>query len=54
MKFIVIGTHNPQDFFDGFENDELVEEREANQENLAEIVTNLLNGGYVVIVVNGG
>lgn len=51
MKFYVIGTHNPQDFFTGIEPDELVEEKEANQDNLAEIVTDLLNGGYKVIVL---
>jgi hypothetical protein len=51
LKFYVIGTHNPQDFFTGLEPDELVEEKEANKENLAEIVTDLLNGGYKVIVL---
>lgn len=51
MKFYVIGTHNPQDFFTGIEPDELAEEKEANQDNLAEIVTDLLNGGYKVIVL---
>lgn len=51
MKFYVIGTHNPQDFFTGIEPDDLVEEKEANQENLAEIVTGLLSGGYKVIIL---
>ena len=51
MKFYVIGTHNPQDFFTGIEPDDLVEEKEANQDNLAEIVTDLLNGGYKAIVL---
>lgn len=50
MNFYVFGTHNPQEIFTGIESDDLVEEKEANQENLTEIVTDLLNGGYKVII----
>lgn len=50
MKFEVVGTHNPQDFYNGTEPDELVKIFVADEEDLIETIQELLNNGYQVIV----
>lgn len=50
MNYQVIATHNPQDFFNGTEPDDLPEYYEATNENLADIVSKCISDGYVVIV----
>lgn len=50
MNYQVIATHNPQDFFNGIEPDDLPEYYEATNENLYDIVPKCINDGYVVIV----
>jgi hypothetical protein len=50
MIYQVIATHNPQDFFNGTEPDDLPEHYAATNENLADVVSKCINDGYVVIV----
>ena len=50
MVYQIIATHNPQDFFNGKEPDDLPEYYEATNENFADIVSKCITGGYVVIV----
>ena len=50
MKFEVVGTHNPQEFYNGTEPNDLVEVFITDEEDLIETVKNLLNGGYQVII----
>jgi hypothetical protein len=50
MIYQIIATHNPQDFFEGIEPVYLPEYYEATDENLTEIVSKCIDGGYTVIV----
>ena len=50
MIYQIIATHNPQDFFEGIEPENLPEYYEASNENLIDIVSNCVNGGYTVII----
>lgn len=50
MTYQIIATHNPQDFFEGIEPEDLPKYYEATNENLSEIVSKCINGGYVVII----
>ena len=50
MIFQIIATHNPQDFFNGIEPEDLPEYYEATNENLTEIVLKCIEGGYTVII----
>ena len=50
MIYQIIATHNPQDFFNGNEPEDLLEYYEATNENLTEIVSKCIKGGYVVII----
>ncbi len=50
MIYSIIATHNPQDFFEGIEPEDLPEFYEATDENLAEIVSKCIDGGYTVII----
>jgi hypothetical protein len=50
MVYQIIATHNPQDFFNGTEPDDLPEYYEATDDNFTEIVSRCINYGYVVIV----
>ena len=50
MKFEVVGTHNPQDFYNGAEPNDLVKVYITDEEDLIETIHELLNGGYQVIV----
>jgi hypothetical protein len=50
MVYQIIATHNPQDFFEGKEPEDLTEYYEAKDDNLADIVLYCINGGYTVII----
>lgn len=50
MVYQIIATHNQQDFFNGNEPEDLPECYEATNENLTEIVSKCIKGGYVVII----
>ena len=50
MVYRIIATHNPQFFFEGIEPVDLPEYYEATNENLTEIVSKCINGGYTVII----
>lgn len=50
MIYKIIATHNPQDFFEGIEPEDLPEYYEATNENLIEIVSKCIDGGYTVII----
>lgn len=50
MIYQIIATHNPQDFFEGTEPEDLPEYYEATNENLTEIVSKSIDGGYTVII----
>ena len=50
MKFEIIGTHNPQDFYNGTEPNDLVKVFIADEYDLTEVIKELLNGGYQVII----
>ena len=50
MDYKIIATHNPQDFFEGIEPEDLTEYYEATNENISEIISKCIEGGYVVII----
>lgn len=50
MIYQIIATHNPQDFFEGIEPEDLPEHYETTNENLTEIVSKCIDGGYTVII----
>ena len=50
MIYQITATHNPQDFFEGIESEDLIECYEATNENLTEIVSKCIDGGYTVII----
>lgn len=50
MIYLVIATHNPQDFFNGDETDELYEYHEVTEEKLTDTISKCLSDGYKVIV----
>jgi hypothetical protein len=50
MIYQIISTHNPQDFFNGNEPEDLPEYYETTNEDLTEIVSKCIEGGYVVII----
>ena len=50
MVYQIIATHNPQDFFNGNEPEDLPEYYETTNESLIEIVSNCIDGGYTVII----
>ena len=50
MNYKIIATHNPQDFFEGIEPEDLPEYYEAKNESLTEIVSKFIDGGYTVII----
>ena len=50
MTYQTIATHNPQDFFNGIEPENLPEYYEATNENLIEVVSKCIDGGYTVII----
>ena len=50
MTYQIIATHNPQDFFEGIEPEDLPHYYEASDDNLTNIVSKCINGGYTVII----
>ena len=50
MTYQIIATHNPQDFFNGNEPEDLPEYYEAADENLTEIISKCIDDGYIVII----
>jgi hypothetical protein len=50
MIYLVIATHNPQDFFNGNETDEFYEYHEVNEKDVLNKINECTNGGYKVIV----
>lgn len=50
MTYQIIVTHNPQDFFEGIEPEDLPEYYETTNENLTETVSKCIDGGYTVII----
>ena len=50
MIYRIVATHNPQDFFEGIEPEDLPEYYEATNENLTEIVSKCIKSGYTVII----
>ncbi len=52
MLFQIIATHNPQDFFEGKEPEDLCQYCTTEEKDLSRIVKGCLQGGYVVIVYN--
>ena len=51
MQYQLIATHNPQDFFEDKEPDELVKFITATDETIQNDIKTLIQGGYKVIVL---
>lgn len=51
MQYQLIATHNPQDFFEDKEPDELVQVITATDETIQNDIKTLIQGGYKVIVL---
>ena len=54
MKYTIVFTHNPQDFFEGIEPDDLIVVREANKEELEAEIVPMVDWGYKAIVFQEG
>ena len=50
MKYTIVFTHNPQDFFEGIEPEYLTVVREAAGEELEAEIVPMVDGGYKAIV----
>ena len=50
MKYTIVFTHNPQDFFEGIEPEYLTVVREATNEELEAEIAPMVDGGYKAIV----
>ena len=50
MKYTIVFTHNPQDFFEGIEPDDLIVVRESTNEELEAEIVPMVDGGYKAIV----
>lgn len=50
MKYTIVFTHNPQDFFEGIEPDDLIVVREATNEELEAEIVQMCADGYKAIV----
>lgn len=50
MKYTIVFTHNPQDFFEGIEPEDLIVVREATSEELVAEIVPMVDGGYKAIV----
>ena len=50
MKYTIAFTHNPQDFFEGIEPDDLIVVREATNKELESEIVPMVDGGYKAIV----
>ena len=54
MTYTIVFTHNPQDFFEGIEPDDLIVVREATNEELELEIVPMVDGGYYAIVFKVG
>ena len=54
MKYAIVFTHNPQDFFEYIEPDDLIVVREATNEELESEIVPMVDGGYKAIVFQEG
>ena len=54
MKYTIVFTHNPQDFFEGIEPDDLIVVREATNEELQSEIVPMVDVGYKAIVFQAG
>lgn len=54
MKYTIVFTHNPQDFFEGIEPDDLIVVQEATNEELESEIVPMVDGGYKAIVFQAG
>ena len=50
MKYTIVFTHNPQDFFEGIEQDDLKVVREVTNEELESEIVPMVDGEYKAIV----
>ena len=50
MKYTIVFTHNPQDFFEGIEPEDLIVVQEATSEELESEIVPMVDGGYKAIV----
>ena len=50
MKYTIVFTHNPQDFFEGIEPEDLTVVREATNEELETEIAQMVAGGYKAVV----
>ena len=50
MKYAIVFTHNPQDFFEGIEPEYLTVVREATNEKLEAEIVPMVDEGYKAIV----
>ena len=50
MKYTIVFTHNPRDFYEGIDPDDLIVVREATNEELASEIVPTVDGGYKAIV----
>ena len=54
MKYTIVFTHNPQDFFEGIEPGDLIVVQEATNEELESEIVPMVDGGYKAIVFQAG
>lgn len=54
MKYTIVFTHNPQDFFEGIEPGDLIVVQEATNEELESEIVPMVDGGYKAIVFQVG
>lgn len=50
MKYTIVFTHNPQDFFEGIEPEDFTVIKEATDEELEVEIVQMVDGGYKAIV----
>lgn len=50
MKYTIVFTHNPQDYFEGIEPDELTVYRDVDTDELSLLIAPMCADGYKAIV----
>lgn len=50
MKKLIVYTHNPQDYFEGIEDDDLVSKRVAEIKDALQEIDEMTDGGYAAII----
>ena len=50
MKYTIVFTHNPQDFFERIDPDDLIVVRESTNKELESEIVPMVDGGYKAIV----